>query len=67
MKKNSRTASSVFSDTAYGELCTGVVSLRSTLGEQPGAQSSRDDRDVLGDRASIIEHEQKGSQKAEYG
>jgi predicted nuclease of restriction endonuclease-like (RecB) superfamily len=68
MKKNPRTASSTFSDAAYDDLCAGVVSLldyaRRTAGRAVNHVMTVTYWEI-GRR--IVEHEQKGSQKAEYG
>jgi hypothetical protein len=68
MKKNPRTASSTFSDAAYDDLCAGVVSLldyaRRTAGRAVNHVMTVTYWEI---GRQIVEHEQKGSQKAEYG
>lgn len=68
MKKNPKTASSAFSDAAYDDLCAGVVSLleyaRRTAGRAVNHVMTATYWEI-GRR--IVEHEQEGSHKAEYG
>jgi DUF1016 N-terminal domain len=68
MKKNPRTASGAFSDVAYDDLCAGVVSLlehaRRTAGRSINHVMTVTYWEI-GRR--IVEHEQQGSQRAEYG